>query len=56
MLWQDVAKDYLKLIGARKRTFKLMGNKNFVETEYCDTELIDYEKGTLKWKKPVANN
>lgn len=56
VLWQDVAENYLKLIGARKRTFKLMWNKNFVETEYCDTEQIDYEKGTIKWKKPVVNN
>mgnify|MGYP006439189585 CR=1 FL=1 len=55
VLWQDVAENYLKLIGARKRTFKLMSNKNFFETEYCDTEQIDYEKGTIRWKKPVAN-
>ncbi|MFD1314895.1 hypothetical protein [Namhaeicola litoreus] len=55
VLWKEVAEDCLKLIGARKRTFELMGNKNFVETEYCDTEQIDYEKGIIKWKKPVAN-
>ncbi len=54
VLWEDVAEDCLKLIGARKRTFKLVENKNFIEAEYCDTDQIDYEKGTIRWKKPVA--
>lgn len=56
VLWEEVAEENLILVEARKRTFKLNGYKDFLETEYCDTEHIDYNLGIVKWKKPVANN
>jgi hypothetical protein len=54
VLWQEVAEDFLKLLGARKRTFRLIGDKDFVETEYCDTKEIDYNTGTIEWENPVS--
>lgn len=56
VLWEKTAEENLKLIGARKRTFKLINYKEYFETEYCDSDEIDYNSGEIKWKKPVANN
>lgn len=53
VLWEDVVENNLELIAARKRTFKLIRPKEFIETEYCDTESINYDTGIIKWKKPV---
>lgn len=56
VLWENVVEDNLKLISARKRTFRLNGHKKLIETEYCDTNHIDYNSGKIQWKSPVTNN
>jgi len=56
VLWENAAEKNLKLIAARKRTFRLIGKKEFFETEYCDSNNIDYDSGEIEWKTPVAIN
>ena len=55
VLWEHVADKNLMLIGARKRTFKLINKEDFFETEYCDSDKINYNSGQITWKKPVSN-
>lgn len=49
VLWEDVADQNLKLVGARKRTFKLINKDEFIETECFDAKEINHETGNIKW-------